>query len=157
MVIRRSAPDDAAELDALIDSVAAEGLYLAGDSGFGEAETKRFIEYCLDGGYPQLVAVENGRIVGWCDVVPDARRGHGRLGIGVAKAYRGKGYGKALLEAGLEAGFVVFRVIELAVRADNTRATALYRSFGFREYRRLKPMALAAPSRGRIVHMRLKQ
>lgn len=157
MEIIDSKPEYARELDAAVDEVAAEGIYLAGDSGFGEAATRDFIKYCIAGGYPQLLAVEGGRVIGWADIIPDARKGHGRLGIGIVKAYRGRGYGKELLRAVLRRGFDVFKVVELAVRADNTRAVRLYEEAGFKAYRRLKPMTLAAPSRGHIVHMRLKR
>lgn len=155
MEIVTSGVENARELDAVIDSVAAEGIYLAHDTGFGEQETRKFIEYCLRGGYPQLLAIEDGRIVGWCDVVPGARRSRGCLGLGVLKEYRGRGFGKQLLAAALAAGFRVFRSIELSVRADNARAIALYRAFGFCEYRPLMPQR--TQSRGRVIRMRCKR
>lgn len=155
MEIVASVLENARELDAVIDSVAAEGIYLAHDTGFGEQETRKFIEYCLRGGYPQLLAIEDGRIVGWCDVVPGVRRSRGCLGLGVLQDYRGRGFGKRLLAAGLDAGFQVFRTIELSVRADNARAIALYRAFGFHEYRPLIPQR--TQSRGRIIRMRCKR
>ena len=62
----------------------------------------------LDGpraGISQHVAVDDERVVGWCDVVPKSHetlRHSGTLGMGVAASHRGIGVGTALLRATLE-------------------------------------------------------
>ncbi len=54
------------------------------------------------------------------------------MGISVAKHHRGRGVGRALMQAMLEwAGAAGIRRIELKVYARNERAIRLYRSFGF--------------------------
>lgn len=145
----------AKSLDAAIGSVAAEGIYLAGDTGFGAEETYRFICDCIAGGYPQLLLVEGESVLGWCDVVPDERRGHGRLGIGLIKRARGQGWGEKLMRETLELAFRRFRVVELCVRADNARAIALYTKIGFEAYNRRKPMPMSGFFGGKRIHMKL--
>jgi ribosomal protein S18 acetylase RimI-like enzyme len=86
-------------------------------------------------GYPQLVALDGQRVVGWCDVLPDDRpvsRHCGVLGMGLLPAYRGCGLGERLMGETLRAAraFELTR-IELSVRADNARAAALYARLGF--------------------------
>ena len=56
----------------------------------------------------------------------------GILGIGIMKAYREQGIGKALIQKTLEkARHMGLTRIELAVREDNTHAIALYKKLGF--------------------------
>jgi len=73
--------------------------------------------------------------VGWCDVAVRPRptqRHSGILGMGVIREYRGKGIGRALLQATLASARAGgLRRIELTVRADNDPARRLYESFGF--------------------------
>ena len=145
----------AAALDAAVCSVAAEGVYLAGETGLGAEETRRFISDCLSGGYPQLLLVEGRSVLGWCDVVPDVKRGHGRLGIGLVRRARGLGWGERLMRATLALAFRRFRVVELCVRAENARAIALYRKLGFKAYNRRRPMPLGVFFTGRRIHMKL--
>jgi len=99
----------------------------------------------LDGlraGISQHVAVDDERVVGWCDVVPkshDTLRHSGTLGMGVAASHRGIGVGTALLRATLE-GAVARGLsrIELVVRTDNVPAIELYRRHGFELEGRLR-------------------
>jgi putative acetyltransferase len=54
------------------------------------------------------------------------------LGVGVHPAYQGIGLGRAMMEAAVAwAEDVGVERLELAVRADNDRAIALYESMGF--------------------------
>jgi RimJ/RimL family protein N-acetyltransferase len=84
---------------------------------------------------PQLVALDKGEVIGWCDVRRDHWPAHahcGTLGMGLLLEYRGKGLGRRLMEATLaaahEEGFVR---VELTAHADNLRAIALYEKLGF--------------------------
>jgi ribosomal protein S18 acetylase RimI-like enzyme len=120
---------------AVLDAVARERRYL----GFLEApsieETRGFVLRNIRKGFPQCVALLDGRVVGWCDILPLERPtlAHGgTLGIGVARDFRGRGIGTALLQETLErAKAAGLTRIELTVREDNLRAIALYEKLGF--------------------------
>jgi ribosomal protein S18 acetylase RimI-like enzyme len=120
----------------VLDSVARERRFLAYTEAPPMTEVRRFVLNNLKRGSPQFVALDAGRVVGWCDVVPKPReslRHSGVLGMGVASTHRGRGVGRRLLATTLEvamAGGGLSR-IELIVRADNAHAIGLYRGFGF--------------------------
>jgi putative acetyltransferase len=83
-----------------------------------------------------LVATVSGELVGNLGLtrLTRARRAHvGEIGMGVRDAWQGKGVGTALMEAALDLAdnWLGLRRIELRVYADNERAIALYRKFGF--------------------------
>ena len=86
-------------------------------------------------GLPQLLALDRGKAVGWCDVMRMSRpvQAHaGVLGMGLLPDYRGRGIGRALIERTLEAAWDCgFVRVELDVYADNVRAIALYEHVGF--------------------------
>ncbi len=99
-------------------------------------------------GHVILVACVDGQVVGNAGLHPagnSPRRAHAlALGVTVPSAWQGKGVGTALLAAltGLADGWLpVFR-LELTVFADNARAIALYRKFGFEEEGRMRAYAL---------------
>ena len=103
---------------------------------------RRFVLNNLRNGYPQFVAVEDDRVLGWCDIVPKRHvtlRHVGALGMGIAAPHRSRGIGKALLQATI-AGAAARGIsrIELLVRADNEHAIALYQRFGFELEGRLR-------------------
>jgi putative acetyltransferase len=96
----------------------------------------------------KLVAVREGRIVGWAGLhvaAASLRRTHARtLSIAMAPDAQGQGIGRQMMERLLHwadnwAG--VLR-IELMVQADNAPAIALYRSLGFAEEGRHRGYAL---------------
>jgi len=83
-----------------------------------------------------LVAKVGGEVVGNLGLtrLTRARRAHvGEIGMGVRDAWQGKGVGTALMEAALDLAdnWLGLRRMELRVYADNARAIALYRKFGF--------------------------
>jgi len=126
----------------VLDGVAREGRWLAMLEAPPAHKVRRFVLDGLAAGNPQFVAVEDRRVVGWCDVTrrPHATLRHcGVLGMGVAATHRGRGIGAALLGATLErcAACRITRV-ELVVRADNAAAIALYRRHGFELEGRLR-------------------
>jgi len=101
-------------------------------------QVEAFVASSVRAGYPQFVAEEDGRIVGWCDALPGPAAfgmAHvGRLGMGVLNGHRGRGIGRLLLGAAVEgARGLGLQKIELDVFSSNEPAIALYRSFGFHE------------------------
>jgi ribosomal protein S18 acetylase RimI-like enzyme len=120
---------------AAVDSVARELKYLALLEAPPIESTRAFVMGNIAAGSPQFVAIADGKVVGWCDVLPKDRpafRHAGVLGIGVIEDRRGRGIGKALMDATLRAARAGgLTRVELTVRADNGRAKKLYESFGF--------------------------
>jgi ribosomal protein S18 acetylase RimI-like enzyme len=122
---------------AALDSVAREQRFLAMLEAPPIEELGKFVKKSIAAGEAQVVAIVDGRLVGWCDVLRKARptlRHSGVLGMGVMADYRGRGIGKALMGAVLEAAKEKgFKRVELTVRVDNPRAKKLYEQFGFVE------------------------
>jgi putative acetyltransferase len=83
-----------------------------------------------------LVASVAGELVGNLGLtrLTRPRRAHvGHIGMGVRDDRQGKGVGSALMQAVLDLAdnWLGLRRLELRVYADNARAIALYRKFGF--------------------------
>ena len=83
-----------------------------------------------------LVATVSGELVGNLGLtrLTRPRRAHvGEIGMAVRDDWQGKGVGSALMQAALDLAdnWLDLRRLELNVYADNERAIALYRTFGF--------------------------
>lgn len=110
----------------------------------------------------EIVALVDGKIVGLAGIEKVGAkyklRHRAEFGISIAKDYWGLGLGKALTSACIqcakEAGYVQ---LELDVVAENERALALYKSFGFTEYGR-NPKGFNSRFTGfqELVYMRLE-
>ena len=149
ILVRRSNPDDAAALARLFtdEEVFADTLQLPHPDALlwrSRLEAKR------EPGKPEidLVAEIAGEVVGSAGLFSvglAVRRRHVvGLGISVGKAHQGRGVGRALMQALVDyadrwAGILR---IELVVWADNERAIALYRKFGFELEGRMRGHAL---------------
>jgi len=96
----------------------------------------RAASWTLDG---TLVAVVSGAVVGSVHV-DASRHGFGEIGMAVAREWRGRGVGSALLEAAIQwARERGLHKLSLSVFAHNTAAIGLYRKLGFvEEGRRVK-------------------
>jgi RimJ/RimL family protein N-acetyltransferase len=96
----------------------------------------RAASWTLDG---SLVAVAGREIVGSIHV-EKSPHGFGEIGMAVAREWRGRGVGSALLAAAIEwAREQDLHKLSLGVFAHNAAAIALYRKFGFvEEGRRVK-------------------
>lgn len=120
---------------AAVDSVARERKYLALLEAPPEADSRKYVLDNIAAGAPHFVALADGKVVGWCDVAvkpwPTLRHS-GILGMGVLREYRGRGIGRALMDATLQAAKAKgIARIELTVRVDNEPARRLYESVGF--------------------------
>ena len=135
VTIRRTEPADMTSYRAALDEVARERATIAWFEAPPMERLRAFVEGGLAAGNPHLVAVEDDMVVGWCDVTRKDRHvnGHvGVLGMGIRRAWRGKGVGRALIKATIEAASAVgVTRIELHVHDDNAPAIALYKRAGF--------------------------
>jgi ribosomal protein S18 acetylase RimI-like enzyme len=133
--IRPARESDAASANDAVNAIAAEKWYLATVDGFSKEQTRTFLKQVIDGNLPQVLAVVQDQVVGFCDVIPHTAKGFthvGRLGMGVRSAWRRQGIGHRLLEACLSlARNAGIEKVELEVFADNVVAVHLYESFGF--------------------------
>jgi|SRR5258706_9819434 RimJ/RimL family protein N-acetyltransferase len=120
---------------AVLDSVARERRFIAMLEAPPIEELGKFVRANIAADEPVTVAIVDGRLVGWCDILRKPRptlRHSGVLGMGVLADYRGRGIGKALMKATLaDAKAKGLKRIELMVRVDNPKARQLYESFGF--------------------------
>lgn len=123
------------QLHGVFDSVCRERRFLAFTEAGPKEQTFKYYNRVVSGGHAHFVAVQESRVLGWCDVLPlfGQMRSHvGVLGIGVSASERGKGVGKALIHATIaKATARGLSRIELTVHSENLVAQALYRSFGF--------------------------
>lgn len=98
---------------------------------------------------PRLVARSQERILGWAALSPVSRRhvyrGVAEVTVYVAEVARGKGIGRALLEA-LIAGSETNGIwtLQASIFPENTASVALHRQCGFREVGRRERIAMLA-------------
>jgi RimJ/RimL family protein N-acetyltransferase len=137
-VIRPSRDEDAPELAALIDAVAAEGEFIVAVPGEPETmeQTARLVSIVLEGGVSLSLEVD-GALAG--NVMVHRRAGrHYRhvadMAILVSNEHRGAGFGRMLVEMAIAwCRAVGLTKLSLQVFTNNERAIALYRSLGFAE------------------------
>ncbi|QQO20736.1 GNAT family N-acetyltransferase [Bradyrhizobium diazoefficiens] len=122
---------------AAMDVVARERKYIALLEAPPIEQVRAFVKRNVERGYPQIIAVEAGAVVGWCNVPPSGRTVSAHVGdlfMGLLPDFRGRGLGEKLLREAIQASDAFgFRRIELGVFATNTAAAALYRKVGFVE------------------------
>jgi ribosomal protein S18 acetylase RimI-like enzyme len=135
-IVRPITEADIPEFHRVLDVVAREKKYLS----FVEAppldSAAAFVRTNVKEDYPQFVAEADGKLVGWCDIIPaKAHTVHshsGVLGIGIVPEFRGKGLGRKLMTATIDkARARGLTRIELSARADNKNAIELYKKLGF--------------------------
>ena len=135
--VRPIRAEDVESFHATVDVVARERKFIARLEAPPIEQVRGFIERNIEKGFPQIVAVSAGQVVGWCNIPPMAREVAAHVGdlfMGVLPAWRGKGLGEHLLREAVSAAdaFGYLR-IELGVFASNAAAAALYRKAGFVE------------------------
>jgi ribosomal protein S18 acetylase RimI-like enzyme len=118
-----------------LDLVARERRYLAFLEAPPLEATRAFVLDNIKHGYPQLVAIQAGQVVGWCDVVPNPRPIYshvGVLGLALLPEFRRQGLGGRLMPRTLDAARDFgLRRVELTVRENNAVAIELYKKLGF--------------------------
>jgi ribosomal protein S18 acetylase RimI-like enzyme len=132
--IRPARDEDRLGLAALFAAVAEERDGIASEPPV-DVEA-RAASWTLDG---TLAAVDDAEIVGLLHVT-QSRHGFGEIGMAVAREWRGRGVGSALLTAAIEwSRERGLHKLSLSVFTHNTAAIGLYRKFGFlEEGRRVK-------------------
>ena len=137
MIYRSPCGDDAAEMIRYLKSVGSESDNLTfGSEGLPvtEEQERKFLSSIGPNAYFVIAVDDDGRITGDAFLERGPRRLHhaAELGISTLKEYWGRGIGSRLMEELIayakENGITK---INLRVRADNERAKALYRKFGF--------------------------
>jgi RimJ/RimL family protein N-acetyltransferase len=137
LTLRQIREDDIDGFRAAIELVARERKHLALLQAPPIEQVRAFVKRNVENGYPQIVAIAEDKIVGWCNVPPASRAVSAHVGdlfMGLAPGWRGRGLGERLLREGIQAADAFgFQRIELGVFATNTAAAALYRKVGFIE------------------------
>lgn len=127
---------------AVLDVVAREKRYLAFIEAPPLASVREFASRAINGEFIQHVALDEARVIGWCDVIVRERetmRHGGSLGIGLAPSHRDQGLGARLINSVLAASRDRgLARVSLHVRADNARAIRLYERLGFQHEGRLR-------------------
>jgi len=133
--IRRSGPEDFDGFYDCFAEICRERRFLALVEPPPKEQSRAFLEDARRHGMVQYVATAGARIVGWCDVVPHRWEGFrhgGRLGMGIARQFRGNGIGWRLLDATVRgARDAGLSRVELEVFSSNTNAIRLYERYGF--------------------------
>ena len=122
-------------LHQVFDAVCRERRFMAFTQAAPMEQTFAFYRSILVGGHAHFVAVQQGQVLGWCDVLPahGQMRAHvGTLGMGVVQSARGLGVGRELITAAIAGAKAQgLSRIELTVHSENTVGQSLYRSVGF--------------------------
>jgi RimJ/RimL family protein N-acetyltransferase len=122
---------------AAIDAVARERKYLALLEAPPIEQVRAFVKRNVELGYPQIIALMDDVVVGWCNVPPASRAVSAHVGdlfMGLLAEWRGQGIGERLLRHAMRAADLFgFQRVELGVFATNAAAAALYRKVGFVE------------------------
>jgi RimJ/RimL family protein N-acetyltransferase len=120
-----------------VDAVARERKYLTFLEAPPLKAMRAFVLNNIKTGNPQFVAIAEGNIIGWCDILRSEWPTHahrGTLGMGLLPSFRGLGIGMNLIRATLDdARHKGLVRIELTVHADNERAIRLYNKVGFQK------------------------
>lgn len=138
IIIRQAAAADVAGLIGLSNDIRAEGIYfVAEEPRLSADEWAEYLHFLNSERNLVLAALDAERLIGSITVVAGRLRKTrhvAEVGLGVAAPYRGAGIGSALMGLAIDwSGAQGLLRLELSVFANNERALALYRKFGFAE------------------------
>lgn len=133
MTVRRAATQDAEAFAAVVASVAAEERWIATEAPVDVAAFAERVRATIAAGDDALWVLADGeRVVGTLGLHATRATGVLSLGMCIVAGARGRGGGRALVQAAMEhARASTAHKVELEVWPDNERAIALYRAFGF--------------------------
>jgi RimJ/RimL family protein N-acetyltransferase len=123
--------DDCEAIGAGMKVVVDEGVWLATEDATAEELARRF-QKLIGEGARVLVLEDGGEIVGMADLHPQSP-GVVALGMWVLPSHRGRGGGRVLLRAAIDARPPDIHKIALEVFPENEAAIGLYRSLGFEQ------------------------
>jgi RimJ/RimL family protein N-acetyltransferase len=133
MRVRPATHEDAAELGRALKVVVDEKRWLAIQPPVTDAEMAAGIRARLDEGQ-KLFALEDdssGALVGLINLRPTRTEGVWSIGMWILAEHRGKGGGRMLVDAAIEARPADVHKIELEVWPENDAAIRLYERAGF--------------------------
>jgi phosphinothricin acetyltransferase len=127
-----------------VEAIFAEGI--ATRAATFETEPPDYVSFDTSHADHRLVAVEDGRVVGWVALAPTSSRtcyaGVVESSVYVAESARGRGIGRALMEAllaGARAGGIW--TVHAGMFPENSASLALHESLGFRLVGRFERIA----------------
>ena len=132
MLVRPATHDDTDAFAAVLSEVAEEGRWIGTEAPVDAEALHARMHGMLDDGGALFVLEDDGHIVGNLGLHRTRTKGVLSLGMAIVEGARGRGGGRALLEAAIEhARGTPCHKIELEVWPDNERAIALYKHYGF--------------------------
>lgn len=133
MEVRRARPGDEDGFAAVVADVAAEGDWLATEPPVDTGAFAARVRSTMDAGQEALwVLADGGRVVGTMGVHAGSAPGVRSLGMAIAADGRGRGHGRAMVQAALAHAWADgAHKVELEVFTRNARAIGLYASCGF--------------------------
>jgi RimJ/RimL family protein N-acetyltransferase len=132
MRIRRATPEDLDGFIAVVVAVAGERRWIGTEAPVDTDELATRLRTILAEGDALFVLDDGAGIVGTMDVRRTRVAGVASLGMAIVADRRGRGHGRAMLEAAIAyARDEGMHKLELEVWPDNERAIALYASCGF--------------------------
>ena len=144
-LLRNGDKADAKEVFEVFNQTHAETDYLLSypdENSYDPEQEAQFLEEKTNSSNEiEIIAVVDGKIAGTAGIEAVGKKFklkyRAELGISILKEYWGLGLGKELINACVQcAKDAGYKQLELNVVAENERAVALYKSFGFVEFGR---------------------